>query len=527
VLLGNLQSSNYKSLVEMKGITKSFYGIRANDEVNFEVRPGEIHTLLGENGAGKSTLMNILCGLYTPERGTIKVNGEKWVFKSPKDAINAGIGMLHQHFMLVPVMTVWENVALGDEELPQVLPKNKVIERIKELSDVYGLSVNPLAPVWQLSVGEQQRVAIVKLLYRQAKILILDEPTAVLTPLEARYLFKVIRKMAEEGHGIVFISHKLDEVLEISDRITVLRKGRNVGTVAKEEASKEKLAEMMIGKRIAFAIDKSIQNPGKKVLNVKNIKVLGDRGRLKVNDISFSLRQREILGIAGVSGNGQEELAEALTGLRKPISGKVFVDGDDVTSGNPRDFMKRRVSYIPADRKGTGLIANMNLRENIALRKYWKSEYTRFKFFVNWERIAGHTGRLVERFNVANPSLSYPVRLLSGGNMQKLMLARELSDNPRVIIAVQPTWGLDIGATHYVREVLISQKEKGSGVLLITDDLEEILALSDRIAVIHGGEIVGIVDNPDKVTEEELGLMMAGTKLEKYPVYDLKEDELK
>jgi len=513
-------------LVEMKGITKGFYGIRANDEVDFDVRPGEIHTLLGENGAGKSTLMNILCGLYTPERGTIKVNGKRFIFRSPKDAINAGIGMLHQHFKLVPVMTVWENVALGDEGLPQILPKNQIIEKIKELSDLYGLKVNPTAFVWQLSIGEQQRVAIVKLLYRQARILILDEPTAVLTPQESKHLFKVIKRMAEEGHGIVFISHKLDEVLEISDRITVLRKGRNVGTVDKSEASKEKLAELMIGKKVAFIINKPIQNPGKNVLEVKDIKVLGDRGRLKVDGISFNLKQKEILGIAGVSGNGQEELAEVLTGLRKPVGGKVFVDGDDVTGGNPRDFMKRRVSYIPADRKGTGLVANMNLRENVALRKYWKSEYTKFKFFINWERIAGHTGRLVERFNVANPSLSYPVRLLSGGNMQKLMLARELSDNPRVIVAVQPTWGLDIGATHYVREVLISQREKGSGVLLITDDLEEILALSDKIAVIHGGKFVGMVNDPDKVTEEELGLMMAGTELEKYPVCDLKEDEL-
>jgi simple sugar transport system ATP-binding protein len=500
----------------MEGIVKSFFGIKANDNIHFDVRRGEIHTLLGENGAGKSTLMNVLCGLYTPESGTIRIDGREQEFKSPRDAIAAGIGMLHQHFMLIPSRTVWENVALGNRDLPQILPKDEIIGRIRMLSQTYGLNVDPRAQVWQLSIGEQQRAAIVKMLYRQAHILILDEPTAVVTPQEARHLFSIIRKMASEGHGIIFISHKLDEVMEISDRVTVLRKGCNAGTVSVKDATKEKLAEMMVGRRVTFQINKTVQNPGEAVVEVEKLNVRDDRDTLKVKDFSMILRKREILGLAGVSGNGQQELCEALSGLRKPDSGTVKVDGKDLAGRDPKTFLKHRVTYIPADRKGTGLVPNMNIRENIALRKYWKEEYTRYGAFIHWENIAGHTGRLVERFKVANPGLGYPVRLLSGGNMQKLMLARELSDNPRAIIAMQPTWGLDVGATLYVREILLAQRDRGAAILLVSDDLEEIFAVSDRVAVIYGGRIMGIVDDVDAITEEELGLMMAGTVLERY-----------
>jgi simple sugar transport system ATP-binding protein len=500
----------------MEGIVKSFFGIKANDNIHFDVRRGEIHTLLGENGAGKSTLMNVLCGLYTPESGTIRIDGREQEFKSPRDAIAAGIGMLHQHFMLIPSRTVWENVALGNRDLPQILPKDEIIGRIRKLSQTYGLNVDPRAQVWQLSIGEQQRAAIVKMLYRQAHILILDEPTAVVTPQEARHLFSIIRKMASEGHGIIFISHKLDEVMEISDRVTVLRKGCNAGTVSVKDATKEKLAEMMVGRRVTFQINKTVQNPGEAVVEVEKLNVRDDRDTLKVKDFSMILRKREILGLAGVSGNGQQELCEALSGLRKPDSGTVKVDGKDLAGRDPKTFLKHRVTYIPADRKGTGLVPNMNIRENIALRKYWKEEYTRYGAFIHWENIAGHTGRLVERFKVANPGLGYPVRLLSGGNMQKLMLARELSDNPRAIIAMQPTWGLDVGATLYVREILLAQRDRGAAILLVSDDLEEIFAVSDRVAVIYGGRIMGIVDDVDAITEEELGLMMAGTVLERY-----------
>lgn len=510
------ESTGAVPLVSMEGIVKSFFGIKANDNIHFDVRRGEIHTLLGENGAGKSTLMNVLCGLYTPESGTIRIDGHEQEFKSPRDAIAAGIGMLHQHFMLIPSQTVWENVALGNRDLPQILPKDEIIGRIRMLSQTYGLNVDPRAQVWQLSIGEQQRAAIVKMLYRQAHILILDEPTAVVTPQEARHLFSIIRKMASEGHGIIFISHKLDEVMEISDRVTVLRKGCNVGTVPVKDATKEKLAEMMVGRRVTFQINKTVQNPGEAVVEVEKLNVRDDRDALKVKDFSMILRKREILGLAGVSGNGQQELCEALSGLRKPDSGTVKVDGKDLAGRDPKTFLKHRVTYIPADRKGVGLVPNMNIRENIALRKYWKEEYTRYGAFIHWENIAGHTGRLVERFKVANPGLGYPVRLLSGGNMQKLMLARELSDNPRAIIAMQPTWGLDVGATLYVREILLAQRDRGAAILLVSDDLEEIFAVSDRVAVIYGGRLIGIVDDVDAITEEELGLMMAGTVLERY-----------
>ena len=507
---------NTQTLVSMEGIVKSFFGVKANDKVNFDVRRGEIHTLLGENGAGKSTLMNVLCGLYTPEAGIIRIKGREQVFRSSRDAIAAGIGMLHQHFMLIPSHTVWENVALGSPELPRILPKDEIIGRIQGLSKTYGLIVDPRSPVWQLSIGEQQRAAILKLLYRRAQILVLDEPTAVLTPQESRHLFSTMKRMAREGHGIVFISHKLDEVMEISDRITVLRKGCNVGTIPVKEATKGKLAEMMVGRRVAFHINKTVQNPGEAIMTAENLMVRGDRGNFKVENLSLALRKREILALAGVSGNGQQELCEALSGLRKVESGIVKVDGKDLTNKDPKTFLKHMVTYIPADRKGTGLIPNMNIRENVALRKYWKEEYTRYGLFVNWEKIAGHTGRLVERFKVANPGLGYPVRLLSGGNMQKLMLARELSDNPRVIIAMQPTWGLDVGATLYVRETLLAQRDRGAAVLLVSDDLEEIFSVSDRIAVIYSGKLTGVIDDTDAVTEEEMGLMMAGTTLGRY-----------
>lgn len=507
---------NDQPLFSMEGIVKSFFGVKANDNIHFEVSRGEIHTLLGENGAGKSTLMNVLSGLYTPEAGAIRIDGREQAFRSPRDAIAAGVGMLHQHFMLIPSQTVWENIALGNPELPQILPKDKIVGRIHALSQTYGLKVDPGSPVWQLSIGEQQRAAILKILYRQAHILILDEPTAVLTPQESRHLFATMRRMAGEGHGIVFISHKLDEVMEISDRITVLRKGCNAGTLTVQEATKERLAEMMVGRRLTFQINKTVQNPGEAVLEAENITVMGDRGAEKVKGLSMTLRKHEILGLAGVSGNGQKELCEALSGLRKTESGFVKVDGKDLTGKDPKVFLKHRVTYIPADRKGTGLVPSMNIRENVALRKYWKEEYTRYGAFIHWENIAGHTGRLVERFRVANPGLGYPVRLLSGGNMQKLMLARELSDNPRAIIAMQPTWGLDVGATLYVREILLAQRDRGAAVLLVSDDLEEIFSVSDRIAVIYGGSLTGVIEDVDAVTEEELGLMMAGTVLQRY-----------
>ncbi|HPD97169.1 MAG TPA: ABC transporter ATP-binding protein [Synergistales bacterium] len=502
----------------MRDIVKSFVGVKANDGIDLDLQRGEVHTLLGENGAGKSTLMNILCGLYTPEKGRILIRGEEMTFRSPRDAIDAGIGMVHQHFMLVPAQSVWENVALGLRDLPFVPDKNEVIGRIESIREKYGIHVDPLAPVWQLSIGEQQRVALIKMLYRDAEILILDEPTAVLTPQESRALFSTVRQMVSEGHGIIFISHKLDEVLEVSDKITILRKGKKVATVPASRASKESLAEMMVGRKVVFQIGKTLQNPGRVVLETRDLFVRGDRGRMKVSGFSINVRKREILGLAGISGNGQEELCEALAGMRKTEGGGILVDGTSMEERETRDFQRRGIGYIPADRVGTGLVTGMNLRENIALRKYWRKEFTRFRFFVHWENIAGRTGQLVERFGVVNPGLGYPARMLSGGNLQKLMLARELSDDPKVVIAVQPTWGLDVSATQFVRETLLEQRDRGAAILLVSDDLDEILSMSDRIAVIHDGKLMGLVEHPDTVSEEQMGLMMAGSPLEEFEV---------
>lgn len=503
-------------LAAMISIEKSFVGVKANEDIDFDLRAGEVHTLLGENGAGKSTLMNILSGLYTPDNGYIEIGGSTRMFRSPRDSIEAGVGMVHQHFMLVPTQAVWENVALGLKELPLVMKKDEIISKVVAIQDRYGIHVDPLAPIWQLSVGEQQRVAILKILYRKAKILILDEPTSVLTPQETRALFSTIRQMVAEGHGVIFISHKLDEVLDISNRITILRKGRKVATIPVGNVTKESLAEMMVGRKLVLKIGRTLQNPGRVVLEARELKVRGDRGRLRVNGFSIAVRQREILGLAGVSGNGQEELCDSLAGLRKPEEGRILLNGNSLNGEPAREFQMRGISYIPVDRIGTGLVTGMNIRENIALRKYWRKEFTRFKIFINWENIAGRTGQLVERYRVVNPGLGYPARMLSGGNLQKLMLARELSDDPRAVIAVQPTWGLDVSATQFVRETLLEERDRGAAILLVSDDLEEILSMSDRIAVIHNGKLMGMVEDPDRVTEEDMGLMMAGNPLDKF-----------
>jgi simple sugar transport system ATP-binding protein len=502
-----------KPLVEMRGISKAFATVRANAGIDFDVRSGEVHTLLGENGAGKSTLMNILNGLYIPDSGTIRVKGEVHRFSSPRDAIAAGIGMVHQHFMLVPVLTVWENMVMGLPGLEALLPKRAIVERIRDLSSRYGLQVEPEARVWQLSVGEQQRVEILKMLYRRAEILVLDEPTSVLTPQEVQHLFNTIRQMTAEGHGVVFISHKLDEVMEISDRVTILRKGEVVETLSGRNVSREELAEKMVGRKVVFAVDKAVLNAGETVLEADGICALNDRGLPAVRNLSLSIREGEILGIAGIAGNGQRELCEALCGLRHVQFGSVILKGIDMTGAHPMKFIQAGVGYIPADRKGTGLVGSMNLRENFNLKNFWRKPYSR-GVFLSWENVAGETGRIVERFGVSTPGLGVPVRNLSGGNQQRLMLGRELSGTPSLIVAMQPTWGLDVGATEFVREQLLKQRERGSAILLVSEDLEEVMAMSDRLAVIHKGEIMGIVEDPREVTEEDLGLMMAGVRIE-------------
>ena len=497
-------------LVSMRGIDKTFFGVYANRGVDFDLFPGEVHSLLGENGAGKTTLMNVLAGLYAPDGGTLEIQGSPATLRSPRDAIARGVGMVHQHFMLVPVLSVWENMILGLEDTPQVLPRRAVIQRIRDLSERYGLEVDPLARVWQLSIGEQQRVEILKMLYRGSRVLVLDEPTSVLTPQEARELFRTLRRMTSEGHGVVFISHKMEEVLSLSDRLTVLRKGVRVGTVPAAGVTREDLAEMMVGRKVDLQVPPREGAPGSVVLECRDLRARNDRGVEALRGLSLSLREGEILGVAGVAGNGQQELCEACAGLRPLEGGQVLLEGEDLTGAPPRRFLERKVAYIPADRKGTGLIPNMNLRENVALKRYWKEPGARWRVFVDWEVLAGITGELVGRYEVSAPSLASPARVLSGGNLQKLMLARELSDEPRVVLAMQPTWGLDVGATRFVHDRLRAERDRGGAVLLVSEDLDELLQLADRLAVVYQGRVMGVLEDPRGCSQESIGLMMAG-----------------
>lgn len=507
-----MSPTSQEPLVRMERITKRFAGVTANWAVDFDLRAGEVHALLGENGAGKSTLMNVLYGLYQPDGGRILLSGREQAFSSPRDARAAGIGMVHQHFMLIPSQTVWENMILGHEDLPSILPKKDVRRRILDLSDRYGLAVDPDAKVWQLSVGEQQRVAILQMLFRSARVLILDEPTAVLTPQEARQLFDTIGQMTAEGYGVVFISHKLDEVMAFSQRVTVLRKGRLVATVATEATTKERLAEMMVGEKVVLEIDRPAMAPGRTILECRDLRVLGDRGFPAIRDLSLSVREHEVLGIAGVAGNGQQELCEALVGLRTADRGRVIVDGEDLTNASPRTFIRKKVHYIPADRKGTGLVANMDVKENSILKRYSARPVSKGGF-IDWKEVASFARTVVSRFGVNAPSTETPVRNLSGGNLQKLMLGRELSDSPKAVLAMHPTWGLDVAATKFVREQLLAQRERGAAVLLVSEDLDELLSMSDRLAVLCKGELMGVLDAPDRTPVETIGLMMAGTPL--------------
>lgn len=499
--------------VEMKGITKSFPGVLANDRIDFDVRAGEIHALLGENGAGKSTLMKILYGMYRPDAGEIFVNSAQVHLNSPLDAIRIGIGMVHQHFMLVPTFTVEENVALGLRSSRRfVLDLDRVGARLKELSQAYGLRVGPQAKIWQLSVGEQQRVEILKALYRGASLLILDEPTAVLTPQEAEDLFDILKRMANEGHAIIFISHKLNEVLSLSDRITVLRDGRVMQTLPTSQASKEVLARLMVGREILFQIRRPHVNPGDTCLALEDVWALGDEGLPALKGVNLEVHAREILGIAGVSGNGQKELAEVIVGLRKPTKGKIKMDGMDITGRPPAQLIDLGLSYIPEERMLDGGIREFSIRENLVLKDHVYQPFCR-GLFLNFKEIDAWTEKLMREFDIRAPSQYTAMRSLSGGNIQKLILARELGRNPRILVAAQPTRGLDIGATEYVRQRLVEQKAEGTAILLISDDLDEILSLSDRIAVIYEGQIMGIMD-VEEANIEELGLMMAGVQRE-------------
>ncbi len=489
-------------ILEMKGIVKRFPGVLALAGVNFDLRAGEVHTLLGENGAGKTTLMNILFGLYKMDEGEIQYMGKPVHIRSPHHALNLGIGMVQQHFTLVPSFTVAENVILG---LKDGRSMDEVIRRIKEITKTYGLEVDPNAKIWQLSLGERQRVEIIKLLYVGAKVVILDEPTAVLTPQETRSLFKAIEIMKEKGTGVIFISHKLNEVMEISDRVTVLKKGRVVGTVKRGEFDERKLARMMVGREVVMEIKRKPPKPGNVVLKVEDVHAMGDKGYPALKGISFEVREGEILGIAGVAGNGQRELAEVITGLRPIVSGKIYLSGEDITNSSVAYRIKRGISYIPQDRKGIALSPNLSVAENLFLKRKDR------KILFSRRKIVPDAKRIIEKYNIITPSPYTPVKYLSGGNMQKVVIAREFELNPKLIVAVHPTRGLDVASMEYVYESLIKARDEGVAVLLLAGELYEIFNLSDRVGVIYEGEIVGYTtSDPSPENVEKIGLMMAG-----------------
>jgi simple sugar transport system ATP-binding protein len=496
-------------VLELRGITKRFPGVLANDHIDFELRRGEVHALLGENGAGKSTLMNIVYGLYRADEGEIRVNGEPITLHSAKDAIQHGIGMVHQHFMLIPVMTVAENIVLGSEpkHAGALLDLRAAQKRAEELARTFKFAVNPRARVENISVGQQQRVEILKALYRGADILILDEPTAVLTPQEAKELFEILRSLQREGLSIIFISHKLNEVLAIADRVTVLRRGKKVETLPRAGATEPQLARLMVGREVLLRVEKKPPELGDTLLAVDDLRVLDDRDLEAVRGVSLSARAGEIVGIAGVDGNGQSELVEALTGLRRPAAGKVIVRGRDVTKESTRDVLEHGVAHIPEDRQRRGLVLEFTLAENLALEEYRNAPNSRFGWLFPGRLIA-RARKLLQEFDVRGGGPQTRAAALSGGNQQKVVVAREVARDPDVLVAAQPTRGLDVGAIEYVHRRLVEERDEGRAILLVSLELEEILGLSDRILVMYEGRIVGEF-SPD-VSEEELGIAMTG-----------------
>jgi simple sugar transport system ATP-binding protein len=495
--------------LELRQIIKRFPGIVANDRIDFDLRRGEVHALLGENGAGKSTLMNVLYGLYHPDEGEIVVNGEVVQMSSPREAISRGIGMVHQHFMLIPVMTVAENIVLAVEPRREgiLLDYGAARRRVKDLADAFGFAIDPDAKVQDITVGQQQRVEILKALFRRADTLILDEPTAVLTPQEAGELFEILRTLTREGLSIVFISHKLNEVLEIADRITVLRRGKKIETLSARGATEEGLARLMVGREVLLRVEKTPANPGKPLLEVEDLNVRDDRGIAKVRSVSFEVRGGEIVAIAGVDGNGQSELIDAIAGLRKVDRGRVTVAGRDVTGETVREHFEEGFGHIPEDRQHRGLVLDFSIAENIGLHDFRKAPSSRFGW-LNPKRLIERALRLITEFDVRGGNPQTHASALSGGNQQKVILAREIDRDPTVLIAAQPTRGLDVGAIEFIHRRLVEERDEGRGVLLVSLELEEILSLADRILVIYEGEIVG--EFPPTVSEEELGLAMTG-----------------
>ncbi|MGE8079092.1 ABC transporter ATP-binding protein [Peribacillus loiseleuriae] len=498
-------------VIEMLNIRKEFPGIVANDNVTLQVKKGEIHALLGENGAGKTTLMNVLFGLYQPEKGEIRVNGEPVKITNPNIANDLGIGMVHQHFMLVDPFTVTENIILGKE--PSKAGKinlKDASKKVRELSERYHLSVDPDAKIKDISVGMQQRIEILKTLYRGAEILIFDEPTAVLTPQEIKELMMIMKSLVNEGKSIILITHKLKEIMEVCDRVTVMRKGVGIGTVNVSESDPNSLASLMVGRDVVFKTEKKEASPAAVVLDINGLSVKDARGIQAVNHLSLSVRAGEIVGIAGIDGNGQTELIEAITGLKKTISGSIKINGKEIQNLKPRKISESGVGHIPEDRHKHGLVLDYSIGENIVLQTYYQKPLSK-SGVLNYSKIYDQARSIISEYDVRTPSEYTPARALSGGNQQKAIIGREVDRNPDLLIAAQPTRGLDVGAIEFIHKRLIEQRDNGKAVLLISFELDEILNVSDRVAVIYEGEIVAIV-NPRETTEQELGLMMAGSK---------------
>ncbi|MGC2239912.1 MAG: ABC transporter ATP-binding protein [Acidimicrobiia bacterium] len=495
----------------MRNVTKRFPGVVANDSVDLTVNTGEILGLLGENGAGKTTLMNILYGLYGADEGEVLIDGSPVHFEGPGDAIAAGIGMVHQHFMLVPVFDVTENVVLGVEPTSGAFGRIDMDEarrEVREISTRYGLEVDSEAAVEDLPVGIQQRIEIIKVLFREAEIIVFDEPTAVLTPQEVSDFFQIVRSLKESGKGVIFITHKLGEMLEIADRISVLRRGKVVGQALPDEATRESLAELMVGRPVDLVVDKETATPGEVILSVKGLVVQDDRHHIAVEDVSFDVRSGEIVGIAGVQGNGQTELVEALTGLILPIAGEVTLGGEDVTLAVPRTLHKMSVAHVPEDRQRDGLVLSFDLSENLVLDSYYSRPYSR-GIVMDWEEARRHADELIDQYDIRTPSSYVTAGSLSGGNQQKLIVAREFSRDVKLIIASQPTRGIDVGSIEYIHTRIVEERDHGSAVLIVSSELDEVMALSDRILVMYRGKIVAEVQGSE-ATAAQLGLYMAG-----------------
>ena len=495
-------------ILQIKNIRKTFPGVVALDDVSFSVARGEIHTLLGENGAGKSTLMNVLTGLYHPDRGEIQIAGKQIHFTSPRDSLACGIGMVHQHFMLVPAHSVFENILLALDNVPNFFNRHDYKKKIQQLLDEFDLNLDLDTPVWRLSIGAQQWIELIKLLMRDCELLILDEPTAVLTPQEADRLFSVLKRLKGQGKSIIFISHKMREVMEISDRVTILKKGRSITTLTRGDFDESRLASLMIGQDKIPEWQKNLQMADEIVLDIQSLSVRNDRGLADLDNFNLQLKKGEILGIAGVAGNGQKALAEVLTGLKNTSQGKIVAKGEDITNSNARYSYIAGIAHIPEDRKSIGIAPDMSIDENLIMKSF-KSGSFRNWIFQNKRAIKRNAVEKIEQFAIKTGPDGTPVRYLSGGNIQKVIIARELSEHPTVLVALYPTRGLDIGSAEYVHKVIADGAARGMSTILIAEDLDELLKLSDRIAVMFRGRLVGYVD-PRKTTREEIGLMMSG-----------------